>query len=146
MGILSFASALLIYQALRNRLFSVLFGLWGLGALVAGVVPENVDLTTHGLSSIISFVGGAVAALTFYRLRLGTPRYFLYFPVILGAITLIGTLILLFVPFATLEASAIGHGGMERIVVYPMIAWEIILGTILLRHESRTVLHRASPR
>ena len=141
MGILSFASALLIYQALRNRLFSVLFGLWGLGAFVAGVVPENVDLTTHGLSSIISFVGGAVAALTFYRLRLGTPRYFLYFPAILGAITLIGTLILLFVPFATLEASAIGHGGMERIVVYPMITWEIILGIILLRHESRMVLH-----
>ena len=139
MGILSFASALLIYQALRNRLFSVLFGLWGLGALVAGVVPENVDLTTHGLSSIISFVGGAVAALTFYRLRFGTPRYFLYIPVILGAITLIGTLILLFVPFATLEASVIGHGGVERIVVYPMIAWEIILGIILLRHESRMV-------
>src|SRR3989442_15066091 len=67
MGILSFASALLIYQALRNRLFSVLFGLWGLGALVAGVVSGNMEPTPPGLSSVISFFGGGGASLTFNR-------------------------------------------------------------------------------
>src|SRR6266566_6535212 len=49
LGILTMASAYMIYRGLGNRLFSTLVGLFGLGALIAGVVPENVDLTTHGL-------------------------------------------------------------------------------------------------
>ena len=66
-GILTIASAYMIYRGLGNRLFSSLVGLFGLGALIAGVIPENVDLTTHGLGALVSFVAGAIAAVTVYR-------------------------------------------------------------------------------
>ena len=45
------------------------------------------------------------------------------------------------VPFATLESSVIGHGGDERVIVYPLMVWEIIFGAVLLtRKRTTTVL------
>src|SRR5437773_12269082 len=43
-GILTIASAYMIYRGLGNRPFSSLVGLFGLGALIAGVVPAHVGL------------------------------------------------------------------------------------------------------
>jgi len=139
LGILTMASAYMIYRGLGNRLFSTLVGLFGLGALVSGVVPENVDLTTHGLGALVSFVAGAIAAVTVYRVKLEAPPYFRYLSILFGAISLAGLAIMLSVSFATLESSAIGHGGDERIIVYPLLVWEIVLGISLIRNQARTV-------
>jgi len=137
-GILTMAFAYMIYHGLGNRLFSTLVGLFGLGALIAGVVPENVDLTTHGLGALVSFVAGAIAAITFYRVRLEAPSYFRYLSMLFGVISLAGLAIMLSVSFATLEGSVIGHGGDERIIVYPLFLWEIVLGFSLMRNLTRT--------
>jgi len=141
LGILTIASAYMIYRGLDNRFFSTLVGLFGLGALIAGVVPENVDLTTHGLGALVSFVAGAIVAVTVYRARLEAPPYFPYLSILFGIISLAGLAIMLSVSFATLESSAIGHGGDERIIVYPLLVWEIILGISLVRNQARTVQH-----
>jgi hypothetical membrane protein len=135
-------AAYFTYRGLKNRIFSTFFGLFGLGALIAGVVPENLDLTTHGLSSLVSFVAGALAAITVYRLRLGS-RLFTIVSIILGVISIAGIILSIFVPFATLESSAIGHGGDERIIVYPLYVWEIIFGAVLLTRK-RTTTETAS--
>ena len=49
-----------------------------------------------------------------------------------GLGSLAGLAIMLSVSFATLEGSVIGHGGDERIIVYPLLVWEIILGISLV--------------
>jgi len=139
LGILTMASAYMIYRGLGNRLFSTLVGLFGLGALIAGVVPENVDLTTHGLGALVSFVAGAIAAVTVYRVRLEAPSYFRYLSMLFGVISLAGLAIMLSTSFATLESSVIGHGGDERIIVYPLLIWEIVLGLSLARKLTRTL-------
>ena len=133
-------AAYFTYRGLRNRVFSTFLGLFGLGALIAGVVPENVDLTTHGLGALVSFVTGAVAAITVYRLRLATSRLFTIVSIVLGVISIAGLILLIFVPFATLESSLIGHGGDERIIVYPLFVWEIILGAVLLTRKRTTTV------
>jgi hypothetical membrane protein len=139
-GVLTMAAAYFIYRALKNRVFSIFLGLFGLGALVAGVVPENVDLTTHGIGALVSFVAGELAAITVYRLRLATSRLFTIVSITLAIISIAGLILLLFVPFATLESSAIGHGGDERIVVYPLYVWELIFGAVLLRSKRTTIV------
>ena len=128
----------MIYRGLGNRLFSSLVGLFGLRALIVGVIPENVDLTTHGLGALVSFVAGAIAAVTVYRARLEAPPYFRYLSMLFGVISLAGLAIMLSVSFATLEGSVIGHGGDERIIVYPLLVWEIVLGVSLMRNLTRT--------
>src|SRR5438105_2356187 len=143
LGILTMASAYMIYRGLGNRLFSTLVGLFGLGALIAGVVPENVDLTTHGLGALVSFVAGAIAAVTVYRAKLEAPPYFRYFSILFGIISLAGLAIMLSVSFATLESSIIGHGGDERVIVYPLLVWEIVVGISLIRTQARKVQHCA---
>src|SRR5947207_14820593 len=107
----------MIYRGLGNRLFSSLVGLFGLGALIAGVVPENVDLTTHGLGALVSFVAGAIAAITVYRVRLESPSYFRYLSILFSVISLAGLGIILRVSFATHVCSGVGHGGGGRISV-----------------------------
>ena len=57
---------------------------------------------------------------------------------LLGVISLAGLAIMLSVSFATLESSVIGHGGDERIIVYPLLVWEIVLGVSLMRNLTRT--------
>jgi hypothetical membrane protein len=138
-GLLTVVAAYFIYRGLKNRVFSTLFGVFGLGALIAGVFPENVNLATHGLSSLVSFVAGAVAAITVYRLRLGS-RLFTIVSIILGIISIAGIILMVSVPFATLESSVIGHGGDERIIVYPLMVWEIILGAVLLTRKRTTTV------
>jgi hypothetical membrane protein len=139
-GVLTVVAAYIIYRGLKNRIFSTFLGLFGLGALIAGVVPENVNLTTHGLGALVSFVAGAAAAITVYRLRLTTSRLFTIVSIILGTISIAGLILLIFVPFATLESSVIGHGGDERIIVYPLYVWEMILGAVLLKRKRTTTV------
>jgi hypothetical protein len=85
-------------------------------------------------------VAGALAAITVYRLRLATSRLFTIVSIILSIISIAGLILLLFVPFATLESSAIGHGGDERIVVYPLYVWELIFGAVLLKSTRTTTV------
>jgi hypothetical membrane protein len=139
-GLLTVLAAYFIYRGLKNRLFCTFLGLFGLGALMAGVVPENVNLTAHGLGALVSFVAGGAAAITVYRLRLTTSRLFTIASIILGTISIAGLILLIFVPFATLESSAIGHGGDERIIVYPLYIWEMILGAVLLWGKRTTTV------
>ncbi len=56
-----------------------------------------------------------------------------------GVISLAGLAIMLSTSFATLESSVIGHGGDERIIVYPLLIWEIVLGLSLARKLTRTL-------
>jgi hypothetical protein len=84
-------------------------------------------------------VAGAVAAITVYRLRLGS-RLFTIVSIILGIISVAGIILMVSVPFATLESSVIGHGGDERIIVYPLMVWEIILGAVLLTRKRTTTV------
>jgi hypothetical protein len=84
-------------------------------------------------------VAGALAAITVYRLRVAS-RLFTIVSIILGIISIAGLILLIFVPFATLESSIIGHGGDERIIVYPLYIWEMILGAVLLRRKRTTTV------
>ena len=129
-GVLSIPAAYFINRSLRKRFFSTLLGLFGLGVLIDGVFPEN-ELTIHLLGGLVAF-GGVIAAITVYRLGEATPRYFQYSSAAIGIVSLVATLLLFAVPLGTLESSVIGFGGLERIILYPLIIWEALLGIIFL--------------
>jgi hypothetical membrane protein len=131
-GVLSVPAAYFVNRSLRKRSFSILLGLFGLGVLVDGVVAENVQLAIHAVGGLVAFGTGAIAAITVYRLGEATPRYFQYASAGMGIISLVGTFIFVATPLGTLESSAIGAGGLERIILYPLMIWEALLGIIFL--------------
>jgi hypothetical membrane protein len=130
MGLLSLASAVLVYAATRKKGFSLLFGLWGLGAFIAGVVPETL-LSVHELASTLAFVGGSIAAIVAYRFL---PSPLKYLSVVLGLLSFVSLFVLIFEgPFYRWNGIfGLGLGGIERMVVYPIIIWEIALGVFLM--------------
>ena len=130
MGLLSLVSAILVYAALRKKGFSMLFGLWGLGALIAGGVPETL-LSVHEAASTLAFVGGSMAAIVACRFL---PSPLKYLSLVLGLLSFASLLVLIFEgPFYRWNGIfGLGVGGIERMVVYPIIIWEIALGAFLM--------------
>jgi hypothetical membrane protein len=130
MGLLSLVSAVLVYAVLRKKGFSMLFGLWGLGAFIAGVVPETL-LSVHEIASLVAFVGGSFAAIVAYRFLTSPLKYL---SVALGLFSFACIIALTFDgPFFRWNGIfGLGLGGIERMVVYPIIIWEIALGAFLM--------------
>ncbi len=134
LGVLVLAAAYLMLPMTRVRLLAILMGVTGFGALGVGLVSE-AHSPFHSIFALSAFLGGALAALESFRIL---PRPLGVVAVALGGVALVAlgwfsvaavalrtaTIPSLWVPF--------GVGGMERMVVYPILAWVILFGTALL--------------
>ncbi len=118
MGLLSLVSALLFYSATRKTGFSILFGIWGLGSLIAGAVPETL-LSVHEVGSLAAFMAGSVAAMVAFGFFSAPLKYF---SLALGVISFASLIPVTFDgPFYRWNnIFGLGLGGIERMVVYPI--------------------------
>lgn len=122
-GICIAVSAYLVYRVFNLRLFSVLLMLMGVGAIGVGLFTEDL-LVIHSIFALITFVSGSLSAMVSFKL-LNNPLS--YFSVILGALSLVA-----FVLFASGTYLGLGLGGMERLIVYPIMLWVISFGSSLI--------------
>jgi hypothetical membrane protein len=99
----------------------LLFLLQPIGAIIVSLFPENTILAVHSLGALVSFLGGGLSAIYSYKF---TKSPFRYFALLLG---LLGLGAILFLG----SHPVVGFGGMERLVVYPIILWGIALGAYL---------------
>ena len=128
-GVLNVVGGYLFYRTHGQRWLLTVFALAGLGAVGAGAFPHDTG-GIHGLFALLAFVFFSVQALgTAARLR-GAMR-------VLSALA--GSLGLVFVVLMALgdagNAAAfgpIGHGGTERMIVYPVMLWLVAFGGYLL--------------
>lgn len=115
---------------------SVLFLIAGAGAIGVGLSPEDVNLAVHSASALLAFLGGNLALLVF---GLGMGRWpsggaYRAFSVLCGLVGL-GALIL----FVAGLYGPLGVGGMERLIVAPILLWAAVVGTQLARPLRGTV-------
>ena len=73
-GLLSLVSAVLFYGATRKKGFSILFGIFGLGTLIAGAVPETL-LSVHEYASLAAFLAGSIAIMVSLRFLQSPLKY-----------------------------------------------------------------------
>jgi hypothetical membrane protein len=109
----------------------------GVGFFLAGASPENVNLVIHSAGTI-GFPLGAIAAILSYRM-IRSP--FKYLSLALGALSLVSTVII-FVGWrvvcgtceytAGLSQLALGLGGWESMIIYPLLIWLIGFGNYLM--------------
>lgn len=122
LGVLLVLGAYLFRQGSRSLLAPLLLGITGLGAVGVGVFPETAGML-HAVVSLVAFVGGGLATLASFKF---TRPVLCYFAAILGTMTLVALVL-----YASGIYLGLGAGGMERIVVYPVVMWGIAFGGYL---------------
>jgi hypothetical membrane protein len=125
-GLLVIGAAVALFRAGQARKVVVPLGLFGLGAFLVGVFPGNWG-TVHGLSALLTFVAGAVAAMT-AATAIRSPVRFV--TAALGGISLL-TLVSYYVLRAASPMLVFGPGGLERWVAYPIVLFVLAYGGYL---------------
>jgi hypothetical membrane protein len=119
LGVAFILGAYLIYSELKLRLFTILLALCGIGTVGVGIFTEDL-LIAHGIASTIAFVFGGLASIASYRLIHSPLKYG---SVILGLFGLSAL-----VTAMTGNTLGIGVGGIERMIVYPLLIWGLGFG------------------
>jgi hypothetical membrane protein len=124
-GILNLAGGALFYRSNRRRWLLGIFGVASVGALGAGLVPLDHG-QIHSLSALVAFVFFNIEALATAFVTRGPIRVV---SLVTGAIGLAFTVLMVIGDSGNPAAfGAIGHGGTERMIVYPVMIWMMILG------------------
>jgi hypothetical membrane protein len=100
----------------------------GAGGLIAGVFPMTV-WGVHDWGAVLVFVFAALAAVYCYWTFIGPFRYF---SIALGVISFIAMVL-----FKANVLLSLGAGGMERMIMYPVLVWMGGLGTVLFTSTER---------
>jgi hypothetical membrane protein len=130
-GALVLLAVYVLHRRVGWRDFTVALAVFGFGIVGVGVFPGNVT-PWHGLFALLTFVSGGVTVLLSSRV---VTRPFAALCVALGGVSLL-VLVSVFVYGLALRAphplTALGSGGIERWVVYPLLCWVLAFGGYLL--------------
>jgi hypothetical membrane protein len=129
MGLLILIGAYFVQRAFNFKLLTLLLILTAIGAMGVGVFTENY-VNVHWIVSLIAFLFGGLSSIASSRLL---KRPFSVIAVILGLMAL-GALGL----FAAQTYLDLGAGGMERMIVYPILLWGAGFGGYLLANHEKT--------
>ena len=132
MGMFVIAGAYFIQRGFKNRLFTSLLVMAGVGGVGIGVVAENIFLPVHSVFALVAMVFGAASAIISYKFEKSPLSYVSVF---LGALILLATV---------LSGSGfylgLGLGGMERFIIYPLLLWMLGFGAYLIGDSSDTII------
>jgi len=128
-GVLNLAGGYLFYRTHGKRWLLTVYTLAGLGAIGAGIFPLDTG-GLHGLFALLAFLFFNVQALgTATRLH-GTMR------VLSGVAGGVGLVFVVLMALGDAGNAAafgpIGHGGTERMIVYPVMLWLVAFGGYLI--------------
>ena len=112
-----------LQRSFNIKILTLLFSLTAIGAMGVGIFNENLS-PMHEIFSSIAFLFGGLSAIFSYKL---IKKPFSIISIILGVLCLWSMIL-----FITKEYIGLGQGGMERLIVYPVLLWAIGFGGYLL--------------
>lgn len=130
-GLLITAAAYCIHRAFMSRAVTVLLALFGIGVLGVGIFPGNYG-ELHAIFALLTFIFGGLSAIAAYKVETSPFRYF---SIAMGAISLLD-LLLYFVLGNSSPFLALGLGGLERWIAYPILLWVTCFGGYLMGHSN----------
>jgi hypothetical membrane protein len=132
-GALNIVGGYLLYRSHGRAWILGLFALAGAGAIGAGLVPLNRgDL--HSIFALFAFVFFNAEALACAVVVSGPMRFISALAGLVG----LGFVVVMIIGDAGNPAifGAMGHGGAERMIVYPVMLWLLGFGGYLLHERS----------
>jgi hypothetical membrane protein len=128
-GVLTLAGGYLFYRWHSRIWLLALFGLAGIGAAGAGAVPLNTS-DLHSLFALIAFVCFNLMAVGCAAVLPGPMKVI---SIVAGGIGLVFVVLMVIGDGGNPDAfGVIGHGGTERMIVYPVMLWMMALGGYLM--------------
>jgi len=134
LGLLVLLAVLLLrtaFPARRSRTLGLgLLALAGVGSIGVGLAPENVNITVHSLASLLAFLGGGLALIVLGFAMFRDTRWdgFRAYSILSGLVTVVALIL-----FLSKVYVGLGVGGMERLIVAPILLWSIVVGVHLAR-------------
>jgi hypothetical membrane protein len=128
LGLFIILGTYFLYKVLNNRIFTVMLILIGIGCMGVGIFTDDVQ-PIHSIAAIIIFLFSGFAAIFSYKLL---KIRFKLINIILGVIAL-SALVL----FITNQYLWLGPGGMERMIVYPILIWTYIVSYYLISNPKK---------
>lgn len=134
MGLLLIAGTILVRTGFPARgtrtLGLAMLVVAGIGAIGVGLSPEDYNLTVHTLSAATAFIVGNLALVVLAFAMFRDTRWDGY-----RAYTLFSGLIgfIAFILFYVKVWGPLGVGGMERLIVAPILLWALLAGIHLAR-------------
>jgi hypothetical membrane protein len=119
LGLLIIMGAYFLQRAYHWKPATILIAMAGIGAMGVGLFPETTGIWHH-LFSLITFLFAGLAAVVTARFQ-RKPMF--YFSIILGFVTLVALVL-----YVGSEYVGLGPGGMERMIVYPVLLWSLGFG------------------
>jgi hypothetical membrane protein len=149
-GILTIAGAVLLRRFWPpGRGTTVALVLWvitGLGKIVVGLVPENMNIGLHLLAAFNIPVGCVAILLLSLSARHGS-RAVSVTGLLLAVVGLVGTALSTAAEFAGSSLDlGLRVGGMERVADYPGALWILMIGIIAVLSVGARAGHHAAPR
>mgnify|MGYP000495211093 CR=1 FL=1 len=128
-GLLNAAGGYFFYRSHGRRWLLALFALGGLGAVGTGLFPLDSG-GLHGLFALVAFLFMNLEALGSAAVVGGIERAG---SILAGGLGLVFVVLMAVGDAGTASAfGPIGHGGTERMIVYPVMLWLVALGGYLL--------------
>jgi len=129
LGILVITSSWLLYQVFKSRLLSIVLFLTGFGSTGVGVFPEGSPYNLHTVMSAVTFIFAGVTAITAYRF---TPKPISLISIVMGIVSLVALVL-----FTSENHLGLGQGGMERMIVYPVLLWALVFGGYIITKDAK---------
>ncbi len=121
-------------RTVERRRLTVAMTVFGVGLLGVGVFPGNVE-GWHPLFALACFLGGAITAVMSRKVIDGPFRHV---AVVLGATALLATVFGLEPLEHWGPQDALGRGGIERWIAYPVLLWLVGFGGYLMSRREVT--------
>jgi hypothetical membrane protein len=129
-GLLNIIGGYLFYQSHGRKGTLALFVLAGIGTIGAGLISLDHPSGFHGLFALVAFLFFNSEAIATARLTTGPLRVI---SVIAGLIGLVFLVVMFLSDSGAVDLfGLIGHGGTERMIVYPPLLWLAALGGYLM--------------
>jgi hypothetical membrane protein len=129
LGLLAIIGLYFFQKAFHSTLITILFIIAALAAMTVGIFTENSE-PMHTIASIAVFLFCGLSAIFSYKV---TKPPFNIIAILLGVISL-GAMIL----FMSNIYVGLGVGGMERMIVYPILIWMIGFGSFLIAYPEKS--------
>ncbi|WP_158056190.1 DUF998 domain-containing protein [Halorussus halophilus] len=138
-GVLNLLGGYFFYRTHGARWILAVFALAGLGAVGAGLFPLDTG-GLHGLFALLAFLFFNVQALASATRLSGAMRAM---SILAGGVGLVFVVLMAIGDAGNAAAfGPIGHGGTERMIVYPVMLWLVAFGGYLLGAPETTVAEK----